>query len=349
MDYILNLGAWNSVFAVPCSVVDQHLKLAGALHLKVLLWCLRHAGESFQAETVAQALVASPADVRDAMRYWLESGIFCEMHGEVFPAPAPQISSSTPPPTPTIAPIPELTPDSSSPQIAPFQEEAVPAMARHAVRRFPKPDGTFVAERISHSQEVSYMMDEAQQILGRPLSPALSSSLLMLHDDYGLPGDVILMLLQYAKSRGRDQTNYIESVGCRWAEEGVTTHELVEEKLRVLDERAAAWKTVAQILGISKRSPSSREEQYAERWLKDWAFSQDMIREAYERCVDSTGKMSMSYINKILERWYKSHILTLEQAREERAEKARTDEVGRQATYNISEYERMSIHVPDEG
>ena len=47
----------------------------------------------------------------------------------------------------------------------------------------------------------------------------------MLFDDYGLPADVILMLLQYAKSRGRDNTSYIESVGKSWADRGINSHE----------------------------------------------------------------------------------------------------------------------------
>lgn len=35
MKFSINLGMWNSVFAVPTQVVDQHLKLAGGVHLKV--------------------------------------------------------------------------------------------------------------------------------------------------------------------------------------------------------------------------------------------------------------------------------------------------------------------------
>ena len=65
-------------------------------------------------------------------------------------------------------------------------------------------------------------MQESQQILGRPISPGLSSTLLLLHDDYGLPSDVILMLLQYVKSRGKDNTNYIEAAGRNWRKRAST-------------------------------------------------------------------------------------------------------------------------------
>ncbi len=50
MSFSINLGNWNSVFAVPSAVVDEHIKLAGSAQLKVLLWVLRHAGEEFSAE-----------------------------------------------------------------------------------------------------------------------------------------------------------------------------------------------------------------------------------------------------------------------------------------------------------
>ena len=50
MKFSINLGMWNSVFAVPTQVVDQHLKLAGGVHLKVLLWLLRHAGDVYKRQ-----------------------------------------------------------------------------------------------------------------------------------------------------------------------------------------------------------------------------------------------------------------------------------------------------------
>lgn len=75
MDYQLNLGAWNAVFAVPSAVVDQHLKLAGSAQLKVLLWLLRHAGEDTGMEALAKAVGLSRMDAADALQYWVEVGI----------------------------------------------------------------------------------------------------------------------------------------------------------------------------------------------------------------------------------------------------------------------------------
>ena len=45
MNYNINLGGWNSIFAVPSDVVDKYIKIASGSNIKVLLYFLRHCGE----------------------------------------------------------------------------------------------------------------------------------------------------------------------------------------------------------------------------------------------------------------------------------------------------------------
>ncbi len=78
MKFSINLGAWNSVFAVPAQVVDQHLKLAGGVHLKVLLWLLRHAGTEIDIADISKALGIGTADIKDAMQYWAAAGLITD-------------------------------------------------------------------------------------------------------------------------------------------------------------------------------------------------------------------------------------------------------------------------------
>ncbi len=85
MEYNLNLGAWASVFAVPSEIVDKHIKLAGAAQLKVILWFLRHAGENFTVEDIAESLSMQNADVRDSLQYWVETGVISMNEGIITP------------------------------------------------------------------------------------------------------------------------------------------------------------------------------------------------------------------------------------------------------------------------
>lgn len=351
MSYQINLGEWNSVFAVPSSLVDKHMRLAGAVQLKVLLWSLRHAGEEFSAEKLAAAVGATPADARDAMQYWVATGLLQQTETGLTPPlpqkeeevesqvheipsePQPEKRQEEPHPVRLVSAMPQ-------PEV---HAEPKPAVEKQPPRRIPKPDGVFVAQRINESKEIGFLMQEAQLILGRPISPGLSSSLLFIHDDYGLPVDVIVMLLQYVKKKGRDNTNYIESVAKGWASDGIFDLQAAEQKLRQLDEAEQAWHRVEAALRIPQRSPSSREEQFARRWLLEWNFSEEMLREAYDRCVDSTGRMNLSYINRILERWHKAGISTPQQAALEqtaRPTSVKTQE--KETSFDLDEYERTS-------
>jgi len=54
MSMKINLGAWNSIFAVPSSVVDEGLKFSDGVKLKVLLYLLRHSGEDVNESDISK-------------------------------------------------------------------------------------------------------------------------------------------------------------------------------------------------------------------------------------------------------------------------------------------------------
>jgi DnaD/phage-associated family protein len=335
MNYSMNLGAWNSVFAVPCSVVDKHIKLAGSMPLKVLLWTLRHAGESFESKDTAQALGISETDVNDAMLYWQQAGLIAIEKEEITPDGGTMQKPEVPEPLNT----PEI------PLEKPPEEKPHKVLSRPQ-----KADNAFVAKRMNESTEIACLMQEAEQILGRLISNGDSATLLMIHDDFGLPADVIIMLLQYAMSIGKANMRYIEKVAMNWADEEISTHEKAESKLRSLAENSKAWHVVEQAIGMPHRVPSAKEESAAAVWVTDWHFSIALIHEAYDRSIDATGKFSPAYMNRIFERWQKDGVTTLEQAQKEKEERAsaRKNDVknkkSNNVTFDIDEYERTSMY-----
>ena len=86
MEYTLQMGLWNSVFAVPTALVDRYLKLAGKEQLQVLLWMLRHGGESVSPELLAEELGLDQDSVLDGLEYWVQEGLLTGKSGEFSPA-----------------------------------------------------------------------------------------------------------------------------------------------------------------------------------------------------------------------------------------------------------------------
>ncbi len=348
MDYTLDLGAWNSVFAVPCALVDRHIKLAGKEQLQAILWILRHAGETFCPEDLAAALGITLDQSLDALEYWQERGLLAEKDRTLHPVPQRE-AARRPARTPDSPPNPDPPSGSASQNAASLSSQPAPPQRETALppkRRLAKPDAAYLAKRAGESAAIRSLFQEAEATLGI-LSPAMTAVLLASCDDYGLPVEVVVMLIHYAKEVGKTNTAYIESVARDWAESGVFSLEAAEAKLQELSEKRLAWGQVSSAAGLPKRSPSKKEEEAAFRWVREWSFSRDMLAAAYERCVDNTGKFSVAYMNRVLERWHREGIQNLEQLAQAERKKAAGKKPG--TSYDIDELEQLShFDLPEE-
>ena len=197
------------------------------------------------------------------------------------------------------------------------------------------------------SDDIKLLMQEAEAILSRPLSCNDQSTLLKLHDSDGLPIDVILMLLQYSVGAGKIGIKYIEKVGEVWGKENVDTIEKAEKKIILLNKTNLSWKRFENIIEISHRATTKKEEEAVYRWFEEWYFDDDLIREAYDRCVDANGKYILKYMDSIIKRWHDENITTLGQAMLELQNRKNAKRFNNQQTsspsYNIDEYEKYNI------
>lgn len=188
MTYKWNGDRLDAVFALPVSVVDGPLRMAGATQLKVLLWFARHG--AFDAVACSAAIGVSAADCSDAMQFWTETGVLIAA-GEEAPAPAPV--------------LPTLT-------VEPPKRPGLPA----------------VIEKQKSSADFDYLLKTAEQRLGRTVTPGEMESFLYIYDTIGLPAEVILMILVDAVNKNKVKVkssfrSYLEKVALTWAEQGITT------------------------------------------------------------------------------------------------------------------------------
>lgn len=323
--YCVKLGEWGSVFAVPSSVVDRHIKLVGSSQLKVLLWILRNADKEFSEEEMAGVLSIHQEEIRDSINYWVESGLLKRENSNLVPQE-------------------EQNEDKEKPLNYEKEEKAKIIKDKpRATSRMLTPDSSYIAERIKSSKEIEVLMQEAQLILGRPISIGDSALLIMLLDNEGLPIDVILMIIQYAVSIGKANMRYIEAVGISWAREEIDTLEKAEKKIKSLSETMKAWRDFEQIIGGS-RQPTAREEEAVNRWYNMWNYNTEMIKEAYEICINSNGKYVLKYMDGIISRWHKEGIISLNQLKDEKNKhNKKFKNVKEEPSYDIEEYEKYNI------
>ncbi len=317
MDYNLNLGEWGGVFAVPNSVVDKQISKLSAEQLKVLLWVLRNAGGKIQREKACLELEISGKQFDEIFEYWHSRGIF-----------SCKASVSCP--------------EEKAVSEKPFESKS-PAESLSKVYFRRPADSSYIASRIRESTEISFLMNEAQNVLGRPISSSDCSVLLMLHDGEGLPVDVILMLIQYAVSVGKSGLKYIQALGRNWASSGIDSVEKAELKIQSLNHFTALWKKFQNLIGLEKRSPTSYEEEIVIKWYDEWKLTDELIKYAYEICVDSKGKYAIRYMDGIIKKWYAQKIYTLDQAKQvQNLHKSKKAQV-KETSYDMQWYETYDI------
>lgn len=161
-----------------------------------------------------------------------------------------------------------------------------------------------VAVRIGESRELAELLRIAEQKFGRMLRQNEMATLVHLCDDEGMAPPVLLMLIEQAVGEGRCTISHIERTAVQWINKGVQTVADAERELKAADANRKAWAIVCRAFGMEQRRPSEKEQQAADRWINEWRFSTDMLRLAYDRCVDNKGKMLVSYIDKVLGSWH---------------------------------------------
>lgn len=315
LKYSVNFENMGAAFAVPAAVVDQHLRLCGVLQLKVLLLLLRQ-GRPMTDQEIGSFLRQDPADVRDAALYWENCGLLRSEGGEVAACPVN-------PETVVAAPVRELA-----------QEESRRTVVASDSRRFTRAE---CAELAAKDSTLLSLLHKAQEITGCPLTSMDMQCLTALYAYYGLTPEFILTVMGYCRSVDKLNMRYVEKTAASWQEKGIETAQEAERYIDYLTQQRSNEGQVRSAFGINDRNLTTREREMIASWYGELGFGIDVIRLAYERAVENTGKLSFAYINKVLQNWHREGVRTAADAANASARRAPAQEHG--TSYSIQEIE----------
>ncbi|MCL2509137.1 MAG: DnaD domain protein [Oscillospiraceae bacterium] len=321
---------WGAVFSVPAVAVDKYIKVAGPQQLKALLWVLRHASEEVRLDELCSLLKCDEGDAADYLSFWAERGILLTDAPETAQTPILSLNITTP---------------GQSGQTT----QAEPPPLKKTLEPLPvlRPTHEQITARAKESPEIAFLFNEAQKKLGRTIGFDGQCALLMLHDQYGLPVEVILMIIEYCASVGKTAHGYITAMGRDWAEREIDTIDKADEQISVLRQCGGAWRELAKLAGIANPRPTGKQSEYLRAWQFELGFTMDMIFAAYEEMANRCTKLSFAYMDKVLRSWHGAGLETPEDVA--KAAQARTDKPGKaakskespkKASYDLEEYEQ---------
>ena len=344
-----------SATMVPNEFIDRIMPAANGEYVKVFLYLLRHNGEEITPAHIADALELTEGDVRRALMRWQREGLISvpQENGEAAQAapetPVPAVQEETE----SISEIEDIVPAAGPagaeqiPAAAPVRAEQIPAAAPVRAEQIPAAAPAPAADavpaaaasspaelpprkpadfgKLRKDEDFTTLLYVLQRYLGIIFSQTNTDSVAYLYDTLGMSQDLLIYTAeicaerkQRAESEGRragdrDWFRYFEKTALRFHGKGIRTAEQARED----DTRyRAAIFAVMNAFGKDCSYPGQAERTLIEKWYNDYGFSAEIIGEACSIVKLSTGGISYSYADKILNSWHEAGIRTVDQAKE---------------------------------
>ncbi len=298
---------------IPNRFIDEYMKDANDAQIKVYLYLIRvmSAGLSTGVSEIADKFNHTEKDVIRALKYWEKAGLLSldesgknNITGIHFLNPQCKNAEKA---GGAVAGCGAADSQDAHPAFV-KAEAAVPVISistRQAEAPFTKP--VYSADKLrafKEREETAQLLFVAESYIGRPLSAGDMKSILYFSDCLHFSDDLIDYLIQYCVDRGKKDFKYIEAVALNWAKSGITTPKQAEKFASKYDKSVY---TIMKELGKSS-SPTAKELEYINRWVKEYGFSSEIISEACERTVMATDSHRFEYAEGILSSWKKENV-----------------------------------------
>ncbi len=158
----------------------------------------------------------------------------------------------------------------------------------------------------------SYMLKDIGKLLGRPLSPSEVETYIGWKKDFNFSSELILILIEYCASKGKNNFRYIEKVAIDWNEMNIKTVDDAQNYIRKTEDKWGTYREILKFLGIRNTDIMKPQEDLLEKWTSSYGYSLDIIKKACDICFQRLNRADFKYIDGILSSWNKDNLRTLQ-------------------------------------
>lgn len=159
-----------------------------------------------------------------------------------------------------------------------------------------------------YSTDLSEIFSFAEAYKGKPLSSNELEFINSWNSELKFSPSLIKYLIDTCANEGHMSFYYMNKVALNWKENNIKT---VEEATLKNNIHSKTYYTIIKAFGIQGRSLNSKEEDFMNKWVSAYNFSDDIIEEACIRALSNTGKISFVYADKILSDWNTNQIRSI--------------------------------------
>lgn len=301
MDYRIEIKNGGRFFTVPCGVVDKYLKDADGENIKVLLCVLSYGDGEISDEKIADICGIENKKVKSALEYWNNLGVL------IVEFPKDSFAQNT-----------DFT------GFEPIQIDKKQSVSESDIKKLnekkrretaKKYTASEISQIIDTDKSLRQFFDEAQNILGRIVTHNDQLNFIEIYEDCGYSPATILLIIEYCTEIGKTNSAYIKTTAKNWFLNDILTYEDIERHIIKLNEFHSYENKIKRTFGIEYKL-TKKQQEYVNKW-NSMGISVELCEYAYEKCVETTGKLVFKYIDTTLENYHKKDITTPQQAEED--------------------------------
>lgn len=339
MNYKINLGIWKNVFCIPSVIVDRYIKLAGENDIKVLLYLLRNSEETFSSRELGEQLGIDSEQAEESVNFWIKREVLSiDSLGNLSPTESnTETNSET---NVKKAADTESISSETALVFSPVKAIADSVVRKVNLERTPDFPPVEIAQTVRNNADADFLFKQCEKLYGRPLKHNEQNTVMIILEDACLPAEVCLILINYCFSVGKATPAYMRKIALNWSENEITTIEKAEERVAQLEKFNGAVSRFKKMFEVTSAF-SKQQEEMIDKWVNAYAFSDEMIEEAYQLTLNGAGKLSFPYMNKILEDWNSKGFRNPGQILSEKTSKSKPKTV--ESSFDIKEIEKMML------
>ena len=314
----------DGVLNLPADLIAV-LPRADATALRVLICLAATAGEEVDRDQLLQQSDCDDAALDTALAFWRGTGLITVADGKSEGVTKQKRVKSD---------RKGITSASESQEKMPEVQPVEPTVVvRSSATALPVYTTEELAALLEKRRELTALVDECSHAFGKTFTNVHEIGQLIALSDYlGLEDEYIVLLLAHCAKIGKKTMRYVTSTAIALYDDGITDTSALQQCLKAREERAEREGQLRAMFGMGSRALTTKEKKMFDDWVTVHGFSMDVIRIAYDKTVNATGKASVPYANSILERWAVAGLKTVEAINE--AEAA---------------YEKQSVATPKAG
>ena len=288
-EIIVEIASDENYTLISNDFIDNHMAAANPSFVLIYIYLLRNRAEALDTGHIAEYFSMLESDVLKAFKYWDKAGLIKYTQIE---SGAVLLSIGAPKKKAREKKIPQIETSreismSSKPKYNPIELEMYK----------------------NDYAEIHDLFEFCEHTLGKTLSDTELSTLYSFYDWLMLPVELIKYLLEYCASNKHRRMKYIEAVAIDWAENNIKSVEQAKDYVNIFNKD---YREIMSAMGLSGRSPATKELEFMDKWYKEWEMPLTLILESCSKTVIAVGKAQFEYADRILESWHNAGAKTLD-------------------------------------